>query len=321
MRPLFSWRLAIAFVGAGILAGGVAQAVRSDFDSRGAVSSRDGLRLVYESQGEGPTLVALAGGPGISHHGFHPYLGLLRRAARVVYFDPRGRGDSDHADTYNISADVADVEALRTGLSLDRVDLLGHSYGAHLVVAYALEHPEAVRRLVLVSPIVGASAWGRHLRTLGQAPGMNELLLQIRSARGEVRVADRGSFQSIAALLVPLYTCGGGGWRRLSAAFRPRHHLPRQNAAVYEAIVGRPFPELHGDLALSDVERRLGEIRVPVLVVQGGCDRATPAKSVVELTRALARARLVVLARSGHAPFADQTERFAEEVTRFLTEP
>lgn len=299
----------------------MAQVVRSGFDSKGVVSSRDGLRLVYEAQGEGPTLVALAGGPGISHHGFHPYLGLLRQAARVVYFDPGGRGDSDPAGSYSVSADVAAVETLRLGLRLDRLDLLGASYGAHLVVAYALAHPEAARRLVLVSPIVGASAWQRHLRAAAGAPGMDALLGQIRAARGEVRLTDRSSFEGIAERLAPLYRCQAGGWRRLSAAFRPRHHLPRQNAHVCEAIVGQPFPQLNGDLARSDVEQRLGEVRAPTLIVQGGCDRAAPQESIAELARALPRARHVVLPRSGHAPFADQADRFAEEVTRFLAEP
>jgi pimeloyl-ACP methyl ester carboxylesterase len=94
-RPGFSWPLALAFVGVGALAGVVAHVARSDFDQRGFVLSPDGLRLAYEVHGEGPPLVALAGGPGISHHAFHPHLARLRRAARIIYFDPRGRGDSD----------------------------------------------------------------------------------------------------------------------------------------------------------------------------------------------------------------------------------
>lgn len=107
--------MALAFVAVGILAGGVTHFARRDFDRRGFVRSADGLRLAYEVQGEGWPLVALAGGPGISHHGFHPYLSRLRRAARIVYFDPRGRGDSDSSAAYSVAADVADLEALRTG--------------------------------------------------------------------------------------------------------------------------------------------------------------------------------------------------------------
>ena len=299
----------------------MAHLTRSDFDRRGFVPSADGLRLAYEIQGEGPPLVAVAGGPGISHHGFHPYLSRLRRTARIVYFDARGRGDSDPAYAYSVAADVADLDALRRELDLGRPDVLGASYGAHLAVAYALEHPERVRRLVLVSPIVGASAWRLHLRAAAGAPGMGELLGRIRAERGEVRLADRGSFEGIAKTLAPLYRCRSGGWRRLSAAFRPRHHLPRQNPEVYEAIVGRPFPELNGDLARSDLARRLGEIRAPTLVVQGGCDRAVPEQAVAELVRALPRSRRVVLPQSGHAPFADQAERFASVVGAFLSEP
>jgi proline iminopeptidase len=318
-RPGFSWPLALAFVGVGAVAGVVAHIARSDFDHRGFVRSPDGLRLAYEVQGEGLPLVALAGGPGISHHAFHPHLARLRHGARIIYFDPRGRGDSDPG-SYSVAADVADLDALRHGLRLGRLDLLGASYGAHLALAYALEHPEAVRKLVLVSPIVGASAWRRHLRAVAEAPDMGARLARIRAARGEARLTDRAAFKGIAETIAPLYRCRASGWSSVPAAFRPRHHLPRQNPEVYEAIVGRPFPELNGELARSDLAWRLGEIHAPVLIVQGGCDRAVPEESFSELERALPRSRRIVLPESGHAPFADEVERFAAEVSRFLAE-
>jgi proline iminopeptidase len=316
-RP-FSWPLALGLIAIGIAAASVRQLWVYDYDEAGFVRSADGLRLAWESQGRGRPLVALAGGPGVSHHGFHPNLGLLSRVARVIYFDPRGRGTSDAAQSYRAADDVADVEALRAGLGLDRLDLLGVSYGAHLAAAYALEHPRAVRALVLVSPIVGEAAWRSHLEALAAAPGMSQMLRRVRRERGEVRLSDRASMAPLIEALLPLYWCDVRAARRAGSVFRPRHHLPRQNLHVYEDLVGQPFPGLNGDLAQSPLDHRLGELRAPVLIVQGACDRAVPAAPVRSLERALPAARRVVLLQSGHAPFIEQPRRFAEEVSAFL---
>lgn len=150
LQQYFSPRLALVFLAVGVVTGLLVHFLSSDYDHRGYVWSADDLplRLVFETQGQGPPLVALAGGPGISHHAFHPYLGHLGAQAKVIYFDPRGRGDSDPASTYTVADDVRDLESLREGLRLDRLDLLGVSYGAHLALCYALEHPQAVRKLL-----------------------------------------------------------------------------------------------------------------------------------------------------------------------------
>lgn len=316
MRP-FSWPLALGLIAIGITAASVRQLWLCDYDEAGFVRSADGLRLAWESQGRGRPLVALAGGPGVSHHGFHPYLGPLSRASRVIYFDPRGRGTSDAAQSYRVADDVADVEALRAGLGLGGLDLLGVSYGAHLAAAYALEHPRAVRALVLVSPIVGEAAWRSHLEALAAAPGMARTLSRVRRERGEVRLSDRATMAALIEALLPLYWCDTRAARR-GSVFRPRHHLPRQNLHVYEDLVGQPFPGLNGDLARSPLDHRLGALRVPVLIVQGACDRAVPDAPVQSLERALPAARRVVLPQSGHAPFVEQPRRFVEEVSAFL---
>ena len=76
-----------------------------------------------ESEGSGPALVLISGGPGISHDYFHPYFSSLANSYRVVYFDALGRGKSDRAKSlqeYTLSRDVDDLEGLRKALGLGR---------------------------------------------------------------------------------------------------------------------------------------------------------------------------------------------------------
>jgi proline iminopeptidase len=314
----FSWRLALLFIFLGVLAALVAEFAVTDYDHAGSVQSHDGLRLRYETQGTGPPLVALAGGPGISHNGFHPYLERLGSFATVIYFDPRGRGASDPATSYSVHDDVRDLEALRKALRLEQIDLLGVSYGAHLALAFALDHPQHVGKLVLVSPVVGRSAWGAHLHILLEAPGMEGVLKRLRQEHREVLLSDVDTSETIVRALLPLYWCRPEDSRRHSSPSRRRHRIARQNFDVYEAIIGRPFGELNGDMATSDVESGLAAIEASVLIVQGECDRVVPEGHVDWLVRRLPQARKKVFKEAGHSPYVDQPERFIEVVVDFL---
>jgi proline iminopeptidase len=321
LRRNFSWRIALGFLVASILFAALFELGRRDYERSGFVRGPEGLWLAYEMEGQGPPLIALAGGPGISHHGFHPYLSLLRDAATLVYFDGRGRGESDPAPSYRVADDVRDLETVREALGLGEIDLLGVSYGAHLALAYALEYPAGVRRLVLVSPVVGRDGWREHLRLLAEAPGMTATLARVRKDRGEVRLSHASTRARIAETLQPLYWCTERAGRRAGSVFRPWHRIARQNFDVYEAIVGRPFPELNGDLSDSTVGERLAEVRAPVLVVLGGCDRVAPPDEVRRLVERLPRACLAFLPDAGHSPFIEAPEAFASRVREWLVEP
>ncbi len=318
LKQSFSWPLALTFLATGTVVALLAHFLRADFDRRGFVESSDGLRLAYEVQGQGPPLVLLAGGPGMSHHVFHPHLGLLRRHATVIYFDPRGRGDSDEAPTYRVANDVRDLEALRSGLELTQIDLLGLSYGAHLAAAYSLEYPDAVRKLVLVSPIVGRSAWKAHCEILVGAPGMKETLARIEEEDGAVLLSDPGSRRKIIETLAPLYWCEPSAARLPFSVLRPWHRVVRQNFGVYQAIVGEPFGTLNGDLAESRIETRLSQIQSPTLLMAGACDRVVPQDHLPWLENILPRAHRRSFLASGHSPYIDEPQLFAQEVAEFL---
>jgi proline iminopeptidase len=142
--------------------GSAASSVSPNFHPKGDYVSVNGARLWYESEGTGPALVLISGGPGISHDYFHPYFSSLANSYRVVYFDALGRGKSDRANSpkeYTLSRDVDDLEGLRKALGLGRINLLGHSYGGVVAQAYALRFPAFLQRLILVDTFFSAEMW------------------------------------------------------------------------------------------------------------------------------------------------------------------
>jgi pimeloyl-ACP methyl ester carboxylesterase len=99
----------------------------------------DGTELAYHLMGEGEPLLCLPGGP-MRASAYLGDLGGLSRHRRLVLLDLRGTGGSGvPADpaTYRCDRQVADVEALRDHLGLERVDVLAHSAAGDLAILYA----------------------------------------------------------------------------------------------------------------------------------------------------------------------------------------
>ena len=87
-------------------------------------------KLYCEAEGHGTPLVLLHGGPGATHHYFHPHFSRAKDFAQVIYYDQRGCGLSEYnkAEGYSVDQAVDDLEHLRTSLGLDRWVVVGHSY-------------------------------------------------------------------------------------------------------------------------------------------------------------------------------------------------
>ena len=134
----------------------IGQTVHNGFDvsyhGKGqTVETKDG-KLYYETTGEGPVLIMVAGGPGGSHVSFHGYFERLAKTHKLVLFDNIGRGRSDRLKDktkYTVERDADDIEALRKHLGVDKIRLIGHSYGGMPVIAYSVKYGEHLDRAVL----------------------------------------------------------------------------------------------------------------------------------------------------------------------------
>ena len=114
----------------------------------------NGVMIYYKMLGRGEPLLILHGGPGASHDYFLPYLLPLARHHKLIFIDERGSGKSQKLEdlpAYTVENMVEDVEAVRQGLGLGKISLLGHSYGGALAQAYALKYQGNLSHLILAS--------------------------------------------------------------------------------------------------------------------------------------------------------------------------
>lgn len=271
-----------------------------------------GRTLTYRREGDGPLLVCHPGGPGFSSLYFAD-LASLGAAFTLILLNPRGTADSDRPDdvrAYATSDYVADVEELRAHLGADRLDLLGHSHGGVVAMAYAAEHPDRVRRLIAANSLV-------RIRRDEMEPAMESRSAEpwYADAREALEQEDAGAYateEELAALT------------RRFFPFYFAHFDEKARAYLDEHVASeRPNPDalklFNDGIEKWDMRPDLARIAAPTLVITGEADFITGPECAQDIGGGIAGARVVIVEDCGHFTFIEHPDRFRAEVTRFLS--
>ena len=283
----------------------------------GTLKTPDG-QLYFHSYGEGPPLLVLNGGPGLSSvHFAHlaQRLAKLNCGYRVVLFDQRGTGRSSLATvdgtTVTVARMVEDIEALRRHLGIERWTVLGHSWGGMYAMLYATAHADRVVGLVLSSAGGADLSWldfvGDNLRfRLGpERRAQYEQALDPAYRAADPARAERERVEAMATAYV----------------FDPAN-IP----FVVESLSreGANFPQVRG-LVYDDLRRTgynlypaLATLRIPTLIVHGRQDilgDLVPYRT----HEALPNSTLVWLDRCSHYGWLDRPAAFFDAIETFLS--
>jgi proline iminopeptidase len=120
------------------------------------ITSSDNTKLYVQEFGSGEPIIMLAGGPGLNAVYMKPVWEKLSAKYRCIVLDQRGTGKSELAvvdsSTVSVNKYLSDLESLRKYLKIDRLTLVGHSWGGMLSMEYAARYPDHIKRLILLAP-------------------------------------------------------------------------------------------------------------------------------------------------------------------------
>lgn len=245
----------------------------------------DGTRLHYLVEGQGPPIVLVGGKTSSIEGAWWRYIPVLAQRLTVIAFDNRGAGQSDKPDVpYTTRLMAEDALTVLLAARQASAHWFGLSLGGMIIQQLALDHPDAVRSLIL-----GATR-------CRNAPTPASPTVPVAELAGH-------PLQRYASLYEPRFILEHADWVAEDAAHfgkMPLHAIVRQDQAGKQ----------------HDVCDRLAEIRQPVLILQGRQDRTVPLASAEELRRRLPHVRLEVLDPAGHQ---FHSERF-QEVVRLVIE-
>jgi proline-specific peptidase len=286
-------------------------------ESEGTVTVEDGFRVWYRRVGSGPRtpLLVLHGGPGAGHDYLETLDGLADERP-VIFYDQLGCGRSDQPDDpgrWHIQRFVREVDLVRDALGLDRIHLLGQSWGGWLAIEYMLGQPAGIEGLVLASTSASIPQFVAECERLkSELPPEVFATLRRYEAAQDYRNPE---YEKAAEEFYKRHLCRLWPWP--DPYLRTVRNLDGNQ--VYETMNGPNEFMVIGNLRSWDRIDRLGEIRERTLITVGKYDELSPTCAET-LRHGIGGSRVVEFAHSSHTAHLEETQAYLAAVRAFLAD-
>lgn len=239
------------------------------------IAEVNGQRIYYEDTGGSGPAVIFSHGLFMDHEMFAPQVAALKSKYRCVTWDERGHAGtaSDTLAPFSYYDSANDLAALLKHLGIQRAVLAGMSQGGFLSLRCALTHPEIVRALILIDTQAGQ-----------EDPERLKGHMQLANTWAEHGLSDE-----LASIIEGIIL--GDGWAGAEAWKAKWRKISKVNMLGCMSTLA----------ARDDVTGKLGQIKVPALVVHGDADAAIELGLAEKLAAGLPDAKLVVVPGAGHA--------------------
>ena len=272
----------------------------------------NGSEIYYKTLGEGEPLVIVHGGPTLEHSYFLPHFESLAEDFQLIFYDQRASGKSSIAidsSTMNLSGFIEDIELIRKQLGLEKINLLGHSWGGLIAMGYGTKYSNRLKHLVLSNSMASnvqdwqaESAAVANLQTEEDKKERQDIFEKLRND-------DENRVDLISRLLL--------------SSFKPqmfdRGNLDLLNLNVPDDIEERSRVTglLAPDMNSFNFDRELKNIKCPTLLIYGEMEPAIDIYAN-KMTSLIPGARLEIIESSGHFPFIEQPNKFNLLIKRFI---
>jgi pimeloyl-ACP methyl ester carboxylesterase len=298
---------------AAVIGAGSQAHAQSTPDSSGFVTAGDGARIYYAIYGNARDTIIVPGAAMLAVP-----LNSLSTDFTVVFYDPRGRGQSDwipDAKRLTMADEIRDLESVRAGLGISKAGLIGFSYLGLVTALYTADHPDRVTRLAMLGPTApDEETASRYAPPEGKA----------RSAAAAARLkATRGAATDTADFAaecrrwydayLPVYLGDTTAVTRVSTEFCAQEN---ESPARFQWRVDKTMRSLgrHWDFT-----KKAKGMRTATLVVQGDKDFAASPDGGRRWAELVPGARLIMLSGAGHLTYVERRDRVLPALARFFS--
>ncbi len=283
----------------------------------------NGANLWVVTVGTGDPLILIAGGPGGAHKGLRSFDSLsIKGNHKLIYYDGFGRGKSDLAKDvkeYTLERDIEDLEELRKAMHLDKISLLGHSYGSLVAQGYAIKYGNHVSHLIIANGFHSFVMWQENDDNSNHEIKENypEVWSDLMKFREQGGISSDSIHQNIYSR-VPY----GFLYAYNPANFLSRGEQPYPNAfnsKLYYQMVGKDGDFIVGnDIGNFDFRKQLKDLKMPILIIAGRYDRVAVPSMMVKYKDYCPQAKFVMFEQSGHNPQVEEPEKEFPIILDFL---
>ena len=300
-------------VGTLFLAGSVSAGAQTVAHDAGVIHTPE-VEIGYETfgvRGAALPVIAVNGGPGLSH-AYMMMNDLWEQVGRdrlVILYDQRGTGASKKAAagaaqelSQTMEAQVADLDAVRAHFGIEKVALVGDSYGGFLVMAYAAAHADHVAKLVLSD---------------SPPPSFRTMVHLLPQTFPDIEEEDAAEAKKLGEDSDAAARAG------LRAHFRMIFYSPEKRDAYmakmgdlgYEPAVARAVGQAASALDLTEAVKGF---HFPVLVITGRYDMNVAPVNAWAMAHEIPGAKIMFFEESGHLPAYEEPEKYRRVVEGFL---
>ncbi len=273
------------------------------FDIEGAGLVPDGSRMRQK-----PVAFVVHGGPGADHSSYKPTFSRLSDQLQLVYWDHRGQGRSARGakETYTLDNNVEDMEALRQYLGLDKIVIIGTSYGGMVGLTYATRYPQNVAALVLIATAARSQFLERAQEILAQKGTAEQQEIAKDLWNGTFR--DEDHLKDYFKIMGSMY----------SLTHDPNKPQESWNRTILSPdAINIAFGTF---LRTYNVLDQLPQITAPTLVLAGKYDWICAPEFSEEIVTLIPNSKLKIFEKSSHLIRADEPEALLEAISNFITE-
>ncbi|MCL2934032.1 MAG: alpha/beta fold hydrolase [Trichodesmium sp. MAG_R03] len=273
------------------------------FDIEGAALVPDGDQMQ-----EKHIAFMVHGGPGGDHTSYKPTFSPLSRKLQLVYFDHRGQGRSARGpkESYTLENNVEDMEALRQYLGIDKIVVIGTSYGGMVALSYAICYPENVQSLIVIA--TAGSYRFLELAKVNLAQKGTQEQQAIAQLLWDGKFENEGQLKKYFQVMMSMY----------SITYKPETPGKSWNRSILSPdAINVAFG---GFLRSYNVLDQLHKITAPTLVIAGKHDWICPPELSAEIAAAIPNTDLRIFENSGHLIRVDEPEALLDTIMSFLVE-
>lgn len=287
--------------------------IASAHEEHGTTFNAQSATIYYEvfGSGSGTPLFVANGGPGFDHMYLHvsDAWDTLGQSRKIVMWDQRGTGRSGplkEGQSCTLADQINDLDALRAHLGFDKIDLLGHSWGGFLAMAYAARFPQHISHLAIVDS--AAPKWSDTLFLF------NDVYPDVTAKEDSYHfTANLGEKDSAAAREADteLYES--------MLFYSPEHRDEFLRKMANDKEYYEVNRAVNRDVSRFDLNPELIKFRFPTIVMCGRFDMNVAPVIAYKIHLAILDSKFVVFDRSGHLPFFEEPERFVQVLNDFLS--
>jgi len=281
--------------------------------AQGEIRNINGVQLYTRVIGEGKPIVIVHGGPGLDHSYLLPQMGELGKYFRLILFDLRASGRSSvdiDSNSMTLENLIEDIDGIRKSFGVQKVNLMGHSWGGFLAMSYAIKYPEHISSLLLINTVPASSKRRDETERISRSRITKEDSAA-RSALLRTEAFRKRTPDAMASLFRIVF--GGSFYDRryadsLTLTFQ-------SNYSSSSAMLQYLFKDQ--TLRQYDLHQKLGTIQCPTLLLGGDHDQVSP-DVLQEIHISISSSKLVILKNCGHFSYIECKEDFVAAVKDFL---